>query len=209
MESIKEQGELGLWESEIRVIEVKAESQPLSSDDLQKHGSLKQKISIHHERRNLDIRQKARARWALEGDENSSYFHGLFKAHSSSNRINGMVINGNWSTSPDHIKNYAFEFFKSKFSEPLGQRPTFLLPSVATLSEVEKGLLISIFNLEEIRMAVWDCGNDKSPGPDGFTFGFIKDKTTHLPKQTSNTHVQSINDIDPFIIYHHPLLVAS
>nr|GFA01313.1 RNA-directed DNA polymerase, eukaryota, reverse transcriptase zinc-binding domain protein [Tanacetum cinerariifolium] len=28
--------------------------------------------------------------------------------------------------------------------------------------------------LEEIKSAVWDCGNDKAPEPDGFTFGFIK-----------------------------------
>nr|GFC14257.1 cysteine-rich receptor-like protein kinase [Tanacetum cinerariifolium] len=27
---------------------------------------------------------------------------------------------------------------------------------------------------EEIKRAVWDCGSDKSPGPDGFTFEFFK-----------------------------------
>ncbi|GJY32993.1 RNA-directed DNA polymerase, eukaryota, reverse transcriptase zinc-binding domain protein [Tanacetum coccineum] len=27
---------------------------------------------------------------------------------------------------------------------------------------------------EEIKRAVWDCGLDKSPGPDGFTFGFYR-----------------------------------
>ncbi|GJZ41455.1 hypothetical protein Tco_0588341 [Tanacetum coccineum] len=27
---------------------------------------------------------------------------------------------------------------------------------------------------EELKKAVWDCGNDKSPGPDGFTFGFYR-----------------------------------
>ncbi|GJZ66534.1 RNA-directed DNA polymerase, eukaryota [Tanacetum coccineum] len=27
---------------------------------------------------------------------------------------------------------------------------------------------------QEIKKAVWDCGVDKSPGPDGFTFGFYK-----------------------------------
>nr|GEX57073.1 RNA-directed DNA polymerase, eukaryota, reverse transcriptase zinc-binding domain protein [Tanacetum cinerariifolium] len=27
---------------------------------------------------------------------------------------------------------------------------------------------------EELKRAVWDCGTDKSPGPDGFTFGFYR-----------------------------------
>lgn len=29
--------------------------------------------------------------------------------------------------------------------------------------------------MEEIKEAVWSCDSSKSPGPDGFTFGFIKD----------------------------------
>ena len=35
-------------------------------------------------------------------------------------------------------------------------------------------ILESEVSLEEVKDAVWDCGSDKSPGPDGFTFGFIK-----------------------------------
>ncbi|GJS36998.1 RNA-directed DNA polymerase, eukaryota [Tanacetum coccineum] len=27
---------------------------------------------------------------------------------------------------------------------------------------------------EEVKKAVWDCGSDKSPGPDGFSFGFYR-----------------------------------
>ncbi|GKA57121.1 RNA-directed DNA polymerase, eukaryota, reverse transcriptase zinc-binding domain protein [Tanacetum coccineum] len=27
---------------------------------------------------------------------------------------------------------------------------------------------------EEVKRAVWECGVDKSPGPDGFTFGFYR-----------------------------------
>ena len=32
----------------------------------------------------------------------------------------------------------------------------------------------SPFTEEEIKAAVWDCGTDKSPGPDGFSIEFIK-----------------------------------
>nr|GEZ14183.1 putative RNA-directed DNA polymerase, eukaryota, reverse transcriptase zinc-binding domain protein [Tanacetum cinerariifolium] len=34
-------------------------------------------------------------------------------------------------------------------------------------------LEMSVSN-EEIKKAVWDCGTDKAPGPDGFTFGFFR-----------------------------------
>nr|GFA77772.1 RNA-directed DNA polymerase, eukaryota, reverse transcriptase zinc-binding domain protein [Tanacetum cinerariifolium] len=34
--------------------------------------------------------------------------------------------------------------------------------------------LESNVTFEEIKKAVWDCGIDKSPGPDGFTFGFYR-----------------------------------
>lgn len=30
------------------------------------------------------------------------------------------------------------------------------------------------FGVEEIKDAVWKCGNDKASGQDGFTFKFIK-----------------------------------
>ena len=35
-------------------------------------------------------------------------------------------------------------------------------------------MLVGNFYEEEIRRAVWDCGSEKSPGPDGLNFKFIK-----------------------------------
>ncbi|GJU16412.1 reverse transcriptase [Tanacetum coccineum] len=37
--------------------------------------------------------------------------------------------------------------------------------------EVELELEVS---KDEVKRAVWDCGTDKAPGPDGFTFGFYR-----------------------------------
>nr|GEW82553.1 RNA-directed DNA polymerase, eukaryota [Tanacetum cinerariifolium] len=34
--------------------------------------------------------------------------------------------------------------------------------------------LEGVVSNEEIKRAIWDCGSDKSPGPDGFTFEFFK-----------------------------------
>ena len=45
------------------------------------------------------------------------------------------------------------------------------LPS---LGQSEKEALVARFSDAEITSAVWDCGGDKSPGPDGLNFNFIK-----------------------------------
>jgi len=35
-------------------------------------------------------------------------------------------------------------------------------------------MLVRIISEEEVKEAVWNCDNSKSPGPDGFNFCFIK-----------------------------------
>ncbi|XP_071731905.1 uncharacterized protein [Rutidosis leptorrhynchoides] len=47
-------------------------------------------------------------------------------------------------------------------------RPDSLLSSTPCI-ELEK-----MVSEEEIKAAIWECGSDKAPGPDGFSFSFIK-----------------------------------
>ncbi|GKC72690.1 RNA-directed DNA polymerase, eukaryota, reverse transcriptase zinc-binding domain protein [Tanacetum coccineum] len=50
--------------------------------------------------------------------------------------------------------------------------PSTTFPS--TINSEDHNLLEKEVTIDEIKYAVWNCGNDKAPGPDGFTFGFIK-----------------------------------
>lgn len=43
------------------------------------------------------------------------------------------------------------------------------------LKEGDKNALIQEFSEEDIRTAVWDCDNDKSLGPNGVNFKFVKE----------------------------------
>ncbi|GKE47442.1 RNA-directed DNA polymerase, eukaryota, reverse transcriptase zinc-binding domain protein, partial [Tanacetum coccineum] len=89
---------------------------------------------LHFE--SMDLRQKARLKWDVEGDENSKFFHSLIKQRRRCQAIQGVMVNAVDST---------------------------------TNIELEKPI-----TSEEIRRAVWDCGSDKSPGPNGFLFHFLK-----------------------------------
>ncbi|GJW11209.1 hypothetical protein Tco_1577036 [Tanacetum coccineum] len=48
------------------------------------------------------------------------------------------------------------------------------LPNPSGLSEAERDLLEVDVSMDEVKAAAWDCGSDKAPGPDGFSFAFVK-----------------------------------
>lgn len=56
----------------------------------------------------------------------------------------------------------------------MGCRPTLDNLIFQRLSDAKRELLVSPFTEEEIKEAVWNCDNNKSPGPDGVSFSFIK-----------------------------------
>ncbi|GKB96337.1 RNA-directed DNA polymerase, eukaryota, reverse transcriptase zinc-binding domain protein [Tanacetum coccineum] len=122
----------------------------------------------------MDLIQKARIRWDVEGDENSKFFHGIINSKRKSQSIQGILQEGVWVSDPGAIKMAFLEFYKEKFS--CHDSPVILpsMSSAKSLSDSDRHLLDSMVSLEEIKNAVWDCGSQKAPGPDGFSFMFVK-----------------------------------
>lgn len=177
------------WRSEANKVELKeissyrdlvqkldfiAESRSLSEDELKVLHIGRLKIKEFERTKIMDLKQKARVKWAVEGDENSQFFHGHINNRNRRSRINGLTINGKWTTEVSQIKEEVFRFYCDKFNERWPSRPKLVnhqfrrLPSDVALSIEEP------FTEVEIRVAVWACGGDRAPGPDGFTFRFIK-----------------------------------
>lgn len=179
-------------------LEEVAESRSLSSAEVEKRAEYKERV-LEFDRLNLlDIQQKARVRWAIEGDENSSFFHGVMNANTANSRINGLMVDDEWVTSPTVIKDLAFDFFSRKFNEPIAVRPSFRCPNLARLSDTDAEFLSQPFSIIEIKSAVWECGSDKAPGPDGFNFKFIKRFWNHFKNDFASLfeefhHTGSIN----------------
>ncbi|GJR70159.1 RNA-directed DNA polymerase, eukaryota, reverse transcriptase zinc-binding domain protein [Tanacetum coccineum] len=92
----------------------------------------------------MDIIQKAHVKWDIEGDENSKFFHGLINQKRRNQMINGIMV---------------------MFSN---------LPHSHSLNCMDRETLERQVTLEEIKEAVWDCGSSKAPGPDGYSFAFVK-----------------------------------
>ncbi|GJS95327.1 RNA-directed DNA polymerase, eukaryota, reverse transcriptase zinc-binding domain protein [Tanacetum coccineum] len=63
----------------------------------------------------MDLIQKARVKWDIEGDENTKVFHGLINQKRQNQMIYGVMVDGNWITDPNLIKDAFFQFYKVKF----------------------------------------------------------------------------------------------
>nr|GEZ15733.1 RNA-directed DNA polymerase, eukaryota [Tanacetum cinerariifolium] len=61
-----------------------------------------------------------------------------------------------------------------RFAKPGNKRDTIQMLFPRKLSLKQQKELENEVSNEEIKKAVWNCGTDKAPGPDGYTFGFYR-----------------------------------
>nr|GEY69866.1 RNA-directed DNA polymerase, eukaryota [Tanacetum cinerariifolium] len=122
----------------------------------------------------MEISQKAKIRWSIEGDENSKYFHGIMNKKRSQLAIRGTLANEEWILEPHRVKNEFFTHFKKQFSpiQALSIYFDFTFPTRLSSDQVQD--LERTVTYEEVKRVVWDCGTNKSPGPDGFSFEFYR-----------------------------------
>nr|GEX84744.1 RNA-directed DNA polymerase, eukaryota [Tanacetum cinerariifolium] len=126
-----------------------------------------QDINSHDQK---DYIQKAKVKWAVEGDENSNFFHEVINKKRSSMTIRGIFIDAEWVSNPAKVKAMFKSQFASRFRQNFGNRCrlAFEFPTQLTTDQVED--MERPISKDEIRNAVWDCGENKSSGPNGFTF---------------------------------------
>ncbi|GJT75163.1 RNA-directed DNA polymerase, eukaryota, reverse transcriptase zinc-binding domain protein [Tanacetum coccineum] len=122
----------------------------------------------------IELAQKAKIKWAIEGDENSKYYHGILNKKRNQLAIRGILADGVWVENPDDVKNEFLSHFSNRFDLPESPRIQLDMDFPNVLSPEQQADLECNVSRDEVKRAVWDCGVDKSPGPDGFTFGFYR-----------------------------------
>ncbi|GAU15239.1 hypothetical protein TSUD_09770 [Trifolium subterraneum] len=119
--------------------------------------------------------QQSRSLWLKEGDDNSKYFHSVLAGRRRGNAISMIQADGITLEGVTPIRQAVFSHFASHFKTINLDRPRVDNLQFKRLNHLESGSLIKPFSEAEVRAAVWDCDNFKSPGLDGVNFGFIKD----------------------------------
>uniref|UniRef100_A0A251V012 Putative RNA-directed DNA polymerase, eukaryota n=1 Tax=Helianthus annuus TaxID=4232 RepID=A0A251V012_HELAN len=122
----------------------------------------------------MDLRQKSRCKWAIEGDENSAFFHRLINNRKKRNGIPGLNIGGEWIFKPKEVKREVLRFYRKLFTDKAPYRPALVCQGLKQLEMGDIEFLSGEFTEKEIKDAAFGCGADKAPGPDGFNFKFLK-----------------------------------
>ncbi|GJT26570.1 putative reverse transcriptase, RNA-dependent DNA polymerase [Tanacetum coccineum] len=79
-----------------------------------------------------------------------------------------------WKEQPNDVKQEFLSHFQDRFAKPSERRANIDMRFPKTISEDQSQDLEREVSKQEIKTAVWGCGTDKSPGPDGFSFGFYR-----------------------------------
>nr|GEW95664.1 RNA-directed DNA polymerase, eukaryota, reverse transcriptase zinc-binding domain protein [Tanacetum cinerariifolium] len=101
----------------------------------------------------------------------------------------GIMVDGTWIEKPDQVKGEFIKHFRNRFDKPLDNRITIDMCFPKSLTTQQQEELESNVSKEELKRAVWDCGVDKSPGPDGFSFGFYR----HFWSTIENDVLEAVN----------------
>ncbi|XP_058759859.1 uncharacterized protein LOC131633157 [Vicia villosa] len=137
--------------------------------------------------RNLRIKenmllQRSKLLLLKEADSNSAFFHKVMKQRRRQNHLGPINSPRGLVESVEEIREEVFSHFEKKFAESEPFRPTLDGIHFKSISREEAEGLEKPFLEFEIKKAVWECGGSKSPGPDGFSFLFLK-KCWHFIKE--------------------------
>nr|GEV54565.1 RNA-directed DNA polymerase, eukaryota [Tanacetum cinerariifolium] len=83
--------------------------------------------------------------------------------------IREVFDNALWCTDSCKVKEAFFNYFEARFKKPVAHRFMLDFPFNKRLSDMQAADLERHVSRDEIRLAVWNCGENKSPGLDGYT----------------------------------------
>jgi hypothetical protein len=122
----------------------------------------------------VNWRQKSRALWLKEGDNNAKFFHRVAKSHRRYNHVGVLRINGALSSDPVEIKDHIVNYYDSLYTEQNSWRPRVDGISFSSIDADECLWLERGFEEQEVWEVVREMNGDKAPGPDGFSMAFFQ-----------------------------------
>nr|GFB93941.1 RNA-directed DNA polymerase, eukaryota [Tanacetum cinerariifolium] len=120
-----------------------------------KNMKAKYKLDLEDVDRIIDkMAQKAKIKWAVEGDENTKFFHGMLNKKRNILSIRRVMVDGVWVDDPKGVKNEFFDHFSKRFCKPNECRVTLSMDFPNRLQSDQRSELEAEVTNDEIKKAV-------------------------------------------------------
>ncbi|GKD23471.1 hypothetical protein Tco_1225174 [Tanacetum coccineum] len=122
--SVKEH-DLKLLHDAIIDIDSRLDKGTPSIDDMSNRVKYFHDLQVLEKNDSVDLAQKAKIKWAIEGDENTKLYHGIVKKKTRHLAIKGVLVDSDWLDSPSRVKAEFYSHFAKRFSTPDWTRASF------------------------------------------------------------------------------------
>ncbi|GJT53982.1 putative RNA-directed DNA polymerase, eukaryota, reverse transcriptase zinc-binding domain protein [Tanacetum coccineum] len=122
------------------------------------------------------LKQKAKIQWLKEGDANLAYFHKAVKSRVCRSRMD-TVTNSEGVIFDNNTVHDAFVTHYEMFLGHEGETSNFNYANLfnVRINDQDAQDMVREISNQEVKDAIFSIGDDKSPGPDGFTAAFFKE----------------------------------
>nr|GEW96652.1 RNA-directed DNA polymerase, eukaryota [Tanacetum cinerariifolium] len=108
--------------NELGVIDKDLDHGVISDTNLHRRLELKRQLHDINQLEARDSLQKSKVKCAIEGDENSRFFHGIINKKRSQLSIRRVFVDGLWITEPGKVKDAFLKNFEARFQKPASHR---------------------------------------------------------------------------------------
>ncbi|GJT01693.1 RNA-directed DNA polymerase, eukaryota [Tanacetum coccineum] len=104
-------GEIYFLKEELRSCDEVIDKGDCSNEVVHKRTEILNKIHQVNNIQASEIAQKAKIKWAIEGDENVKFFHGMLNKKRNQSNIRGIMVNGTWVDDPVQVNVNSLNIF--------------------------------------------------------------------------------------------------
>ncbi|GJR00458.1 nucleotide-binding alpha-beta plait domain-containing protein [Tanacetum coccineum] len=132
-----------------------------TAEDVKKRVEIVNKLQGIDKVNSLEVAQKAKVKWAVEGDENSSFFHGMLNKKRNLLNIRGVLADGIWIDNPNRVKREFLDHFSNRFCKPGHSRAILQMSFPKSLSSDQQRELESEVTNDEIKKGERERGGEE------------------------------------------------
>ena len=148
----------------------------MTSDSKAEYLELNKKMDELLQKQEIYWAQRSRISWLQHGDKNTKFFHSKASQRRRKNHIRGIKNNqGQWVEELEEVVAVASDYFENLFQAGVCDRMEEWLDAVPQMvTEEMQEALSGEFTAEEVRVALFQMGPTKAPGPDGMNALFFQ-----------------------------------